>query len=62
MKTITLTLTNSQIEAIRNDKTVFAKLINNGQCCEMLDMGLSVIDLHGLYVQLVKALDKANEA
>lgn len=62
MKTITITLTNSQIESIKNDKKVFAGLINKGRCCEMLDMGLSVVDLHGVYVQLVKALDKANEA
>jgi len=60
MKTITVQLTNSQIAAIHHDKKIFSNLINSGKCCEMLDLGLSVIDLHALYVTLENAINEIN--
>lgn len=58
-KTITLTLTENQIREIEAARIDCDRLINAGRCCELMDIGLSVIDLHGLMVTLKKALEKA---
>ena len=58
---INLTLTESQIRGIENDRSVLAGIINKGNCSKFLDDndGLSAIDLHGLMVTLSKEIQKA---
>jgi len=61
MTSITINLTHSQISALKADRKRCAELINEGRCCEMLDLGLSVIDLHGLLVTIERELTKQNK-
>lgn len=59
MKQFIIKLTDNQIRNIRHDKQILSQMINSGKCCEVLDdTGLSAIDLHGLMVQLEKALSQ----
>ena|ERR1035437_209797 len=62
-KTITLTLTESQIRAIDADRSILAGIINKGKCSKFLDDndGLSAIDLHGLMVTLRNACEVSKE-
>lgn len=56
MKSIQIKLSDCQIRRIAIDKATCAQLINEGKCSQMLDLGLSVIDLHGLLVTIEKAI------